>query len=68
MCDAVVLITVERKVDLRNKKPFIYHVFKQSLIHKMHNLHTSFDFDANISEKLHFFIKQCYIISKFSLK
>ena len=48
------------------------YVFKKSSIYTLHNLYPSFDFDASDSQKLHCFeithTKQCYTISKLSLK
>ena len=58
------------KIDLKNRKSFMFNVFKQSFIYIMHNLYPYFD--AGNSPKLYCFeimhTKQCYSISKFSLK
>ena len=48
-CDALVLFTVRveklplAKIDLKNRKSFMFNVFKQSFICIMHNLYPSFD-------------------------
>ena len=60
------------RIDPKNKKSFMFNIFKQLHFYTMHNLYPSFDFDATNSPRLHCFgrihTKQCYTISKFSLK
>ena len=58
------------KIDLKNRKSFMFNVFKQSFIYIMHNLYPYFD--SSNSPKLYCFeithTKQYYTIPKFSLK